>query len=512
MSHELRTPLNSIIGFSNILLKNRDGRLAASDLSFLGRILANGKHLLDLINQILDLSKIEARKIEVLWSSVDVGQLVRQTLEQQEGLVRDRPVQLRAELPPDLAPMRSDPDKLKQILINLIGNALKFTEQGSVTVRVLADPQTRQPRRLDVVDTGLGIPADKLGVIFQAFQQADATTARRFGGTGLGLTISQALCHLLGYRIEVTSEVGKGSSFSVVLSPPPGPAVNEPTASLPPPRDDVTPDGVHAPEIKGKRVLIIDDEADSRLLLRHMLREFGAEVFEAAAGVDGLRLARQVRPDLITVDLMMPGMTGAEVVGAIKGDPELREIPVVVVSIVSREQRGSILGVVDLLQKPIVREELLAALQRNLRPSQHRLLVVDDEADARVLMHSLLEAEHYHVLTAGSGREAWEILHRLPCDLVLLDLMMPETDGFTFLKQLRSDPGYRRVPVVVVTAKELTRQEIDELKGGASDVLQKSAALEQELKEVLHRIFAEPPGKASAASGPRSAGQPSGGS
>ncbi len=494
MSHELRTPLNSIIGFSNILLKNREARLAALELSFLGRILANGKHLLDLINQILDLSKIEARKIELAVTSVDLGELVKQTIEQQEGLVRDRPVQLRAELPEPLAPLRSDADKLKQVLINLIGNALKFTEQGSVTVRVIADPQTRQAVRLDVVDTGVGIPTDKLGVIFQAFQQADASTARKFGGTGLGLTISQALCHLMGYRIEATSEVGKGSTFGIVLNPQPGAVAGPPPARpIQPPGGVDSPSGdSNATVVKGKRVLVIDDEADSRLLLRHMLQEFGCEVIEATSGEEGLRLAHQVRPDLITVDLMMPRMTGAEVIGAIKANPDLQHIPVVVVSIVSGEHRGNILGAVDLVQKPIVREELLAVLRRNLRPHQYRVLVVDDEADAQVVMRSLLEPEQYQVATAGSAREAWEALRGLPCDLVLLDLMMPETDGLTFLRQLRADPGYRRLPVVVVTAKDLTRQELDELKGGASGVLQKSATLEQELKDVLDRIFGNP--------------------
>jgi PAS domain S-box-containing protein len=220
MSHELRTPLNSIIGFSNILLKNREGRLGPSELSFLGRVLANGKHLLDLINEVLDLAKIEARKIEVAITSVDLVQLVKETIEQQEGLVRDHPVQLRCELPERMAPVRTDPEKLKRVLINLIGNALKFTEHGSVTVRVVADGHGRQPVRIDVMDTGVGIASDKLGRIFQAFKQADSGTARKFGGTGLGLTISEALCRLMGYHIEVASRLGQGSTFSIVLVPP----------------------------------------------------------------------------------------------------------------------------------------------------------------------------------------------------------------------------------------------------------------------------------------------------
>src|ERR1035438_2186731 len=217
MSHERRTPLNSVIGFASILLKNKTGNLRPSDLNFLERIQANGKHLLVLINEILDLSKIEARKIELQLAPVALDNLVRETIAQQEGLVRDRPVQLLADLPASVAVIQADADKLRQVIINLIGNALKFTERGSVTVRVVTNPADHQPVRIEVIDTGIGIPKEKLGVIFEAFQQADASTARKYGGTGLGLTISQALCQLMGCRIEVTSEVGCGSTFGVVL-------------------------------------------------------------------------------------------------------------------------------------------------------------------------------------------------------------------------------------------------------------------------------------------------------
>ena len=217
MSHELRTPLNSIIGFANILLKNKAGTLNPAELNFLDRIQSNGNHLLGLINEILDLSKIEAHKMEVQSSVVALDQLVRDTIAEEEGLVRDKPVELRADLPEKMEPILTDPGKLRQVIINLIGNALKFTERGSVTVRVVTDPASHRPVRLDVSDTGIGIPPEKLGLIFEAFQQGDAGTARKYGGTGLGLTISLALCRLMGYRIEAASEVGRGSTFSVIL-------------------------------------------------------------------------------------------------------------------------------------------------------------------------------------------------------------------------------------------------------------------------------------------------------
>jgi PAS domain S-box-containing protein len=218
VSHELRTPLNSVIGFTGLLLKNKLGNLTKEDLNFLERVQVNGRHLLALINDMLDVSKIEAQKVELQLGPVNLGSLIRETVAQQESLLGDRPIRFVAEVPAEVAPIRTDAEKLRQVIINLIGNALKFTEQGSVTVRVRTETD-HQPSRIEVVDTGIGIPREKLGLIFEAFQQADASTARKYGGTGLGLTISQALCRLMGFRIEVASEVGRGSTFSIVLSP-----------------------------------------------------------------------------------------------------------------------------------------------------------------------------------------------------------------------------------------------------------------------------------------------------
>jgi len=371
MSHELRTPLNSVIGFANILLKNKAHNLRPEDLTFLERILANGKHLLGLINEILDLSKIEAHKIELVTTPINLSELVRETVIQQEGQVRDKPVKLIVDIPTQVAPLQTDPQRLKQVIINLIGNALKFTEQGSVTVRVVTEPSTGEPLRIEVADTGIGIPQERLGVIFEAFQQADASTSRKYGGTGLGLTISQALCQLMGYRIEVSSQVGVGSTFSVLLAPrevagqqPAAPTTASAT-SVRAPQAAREKGAVPAPvELKNKLVLIIDDEEDSRVLLKHTIEDTGCQVIGASSGEEGLSLARNARPDLISVDLLMPGMSGWEFVRRIKADPDLRGIPVIVVSVVAGENTGRVFGVVDVLQKPISREELLAVLQR----------------------------------------------------------------------------------------------------------------------------------------------------
>ena len=487
MSHELRTPLNSIIGFANILLKNKSGSLTAAELNFLERIVANGKHLLALINQILDLSKIEARKVELQLAPVALDGLVRETVAQEEGLVRDRPILLLSELPASVAPLVTDAEKLKQVLINLIGNSLKFTETGSVTVRVKTDPATHQPTQIDVVDTGIGIPHDKLRVIFEAFQQAEAGTARKYGGTGLGLTISLALCQLMGYRIEVTSEPGRGSTFSVMLNPSSGtPArTSAPAANAAPP-------AVALPAaLQRKRVLVIDDELDSRTLLEHMIEEFGCGVIVAPSGEEGLRMAREFRPHLITVDLMMPLVDGWDVVRALKADPQLRDIPVVVVSVVAGENRGRILGAVDVLQKPVAREDLLAALQRNLPHGKPRILVVDDDADARRVLVTQLEEASSEIRTAAHGREALDVLKEFLPDLIVLDLIMPVMDGTSFLNALRAEPRFARVAVVVITGKELTLSETEHLRLQTREVLRKADVFASDLKRLLAGLLAD---------------------
>ena len=485
MSHELRTPLNSVIGFANILLKNKDANLTPTQASYLERIQANGKHLLCLINEVLDLSKIEAQKVELQLGPTALDTLIRETLAQQEALVRDKPVQLLAELPAQVALLGTDAEKLKQVIINLIGNALKFTERGSVTVRLRVDPSDHRPTRIEVSDTGIGIPPEKLGVIFDAFQQAETGTARKYGGTGLGLTISQALCQLMGYHIEVSSEAGRGSTFGIVLAPGGGLTVTTKPAAQP---TQPAP-AAKSVDLQGKVVLVIDDELDSRTLLSHVLDEFGCEVIAASSGEQGLRIAREFRPHIITVDLLMPQMDGWQFVRQLKADADLRHIPLVVVSILAVENRGRILGAVDVLQKPVAREELLAVLQRNLPLASPRVLVVDDDEDARRVILAELQGERVEIDTAASGREALEVMERHPPGLVLLDLIMPEMDGMAFLDAIRRDPRYTSLPVVVVTAKELTAQEAELLKSQTLRVLSKERAFAGELKRLLEELL-----------------------
>jgi signal transduction histidine kinase/DNA-binding response OmpR family regulator len=501
MSHELRTPLNSVIGFANILIKHKSNNLRQDQLTFMDRIAANGKHLLGLINQILDLSKIEARKMELEIAPVALDLMIREVLAQLESQVRGRDVKLVAELPLTVAPLDTDGAKLRQVLINLVGNGLKFTERGRVVVRILADPTTGRPTQIDVADTGIGISKDRLNIIFEAFQQADTGTTRKYGGTGLGLTISQALCQLMGYRIEVTSEVGRGSTFSIVLKPTAAEQTEQPH----------TPEGTGGLEVKAparaqetnqpegcglktKVVLVIDDEPDARLLLTHFIESCGYTVIAANSGEEGLRMAREIRPDLITLDLLMPRMDGWQVLHAIKTGLQTATIPVVVISVLAQEKRGAVFGAVDVLQKPVTREDLLPVLKRALEGGQGKVLVVDDGADDRRILVSYLAEENVETETAVNGLDGLEKLERFAPNLVILDLLMPVMDGMTFLSRIRHDVRYREMPVVVCTVKELESQEKLRLTHEAQAVLQKEEDLERELRRVLHELLHRPAG------------------
>jgi PAS domain S-box-containing protein len=495
MSHELRTPLNSIIGFSTVVLKGKGKHLPPQEATYIERILDNGKHLLGLINTILDLSKIEAGKVDLNVTAVDLAALVRETIAQLEGRVVDKRILLTADLPSTLAAFPTDADKLKQVLINLVGNAIKFTEKGSVTVRVVTDPHSDVARRIDVIDTGVGIPKDMLEKIFDAFEQVESGMSRKYEGTGLGLTISRSLAGLLGCRIEVQSEMGRGSTFSLHLLPVAAHRAGN-TTRIKRPEPEIQQHDEHMDaELRDKLVLVIDDEDDSRFLLRQYVSDCGCRVAEAENGADALERARQLKPDLITLDLMMPGMNGWETLRKFKSDPELFDVPVVVVSIVGSENRGTIFGAADLLNKPVNRDELCSVLRRHVRHEGGKVLVVDDDADARKVVSEYLKDENVEIQTAVDGQDALARLDRFSPDLIILDLMMPVMDGMTFLHTIRRNPKYISLPVVVATAKVLTLQETRQLESAVSVVLKKGEDLRESLQRVVTGMLRRMPRK-----------------
>ena len=365
MSHELRTPLNSIIGFANVLLKNKQNALLEGELSFLNRIATNGRHLLGLINDILDLSKIEAGHMTLELAPVQLDALVRDTVDEMEGQSRDRRVVLRAELPTLVQPVEADEARMRQVLVNLIGNALKFTEHGEVVVRLDTDLAGR-PLSLQVRDSGIGIPADRLDAIFNVFEQAETMITRRYGGTGLGLAISRSLCELMGHRLLVASVEGTGTTMTVMLGDSVHSArVRTPTATRAVP-GAASPSSATVPDAAGRTVLVVDDDADARLLLAQLLEEAGCRIVTATTGVEALRLAREIRPDMIFLDLRLPRISGFDVLRILQADETLRDTPVVIASIVATESRTALSGAVAVLDKPLDRELVFDVLRRYL--------------------------------------------------------------------------------------------------------------------------------------------------
>jgi two-component system sensor histidine kinase/response regulator len=365
MSHELRTPLNSIIGFANVLLKNKQGKLSEGDLSYLNRIATNGRHLLGLINDILDLSKIEAGHMTLELAPVMLDALVRDTVDEIEGSARERTVTLRAELPNAVLAIESDEARMRQVLVNLIGNALKFTEQGEVVVRLDADANG-YPTRLEVRDTGIGIPSDRLDAIFNVFEQAESMINRRFGGTGLGLAISRSLCELMGHRLEVASVEGQGTTMTVVLGDTSQPMRRGAPSSAQAVASMTTTASFAVPDAGGQTVLVVDDDADARLLLGHLLEEAGCRIVTAASGVEALRLAREVHPALIFLDLRLPRISGFDVLRILVADDALRGTPVVIASVVATESRSALGGAAAILDKPLERTAVFDVLRRFL--------------------------------------------------------------------------------------------------------------------------------------------------
>lgn len=484
MSHELRTPLNSVIGFSNVLLRNKAENLRPQDIGYLERIQKNGVHLLALINDILDLSKIEAGRMEVDLESVSVADLVRHTASQFETQVHEKNVALNLALPEKIEHITTDPTKLQQVLMNLVGNAIKFTNEGSVEVRVITDPASDKPIAITVRDSGIGIPQDRMDAIFEAFEQAERSTTRKYGGTGLGLPICRSLCALLGFELAVSSEAGVGSTFTVDLRPQPkfAPGVYE---MLPTPEAESA--GAET-VLQGKLVLIIDDEADSRMLIAHQIASLGGRSAGASSGEDALRIARDIKPDLITLDLLMPNMDGSEVLKVLKADPVLRDIPVIVVSLVARELGKGLVGAMSVLSKPLDRGSLAHVLKSGVGVG--RVLLVEDDLDTQHLLASYLYEEGAAEVRAVAGADdAVAAIEEFAPDLVLLDMMVPQGGGEAFIKKLVKLLPHTAPRVIVVTGKELSSSEIRELEVVALTVVRKGGDLEQNLKRAL-RDFA----------------------
>lgn len=491
MSHELRTPLNAIIGYSEMLQED------AQDLGYddfvpdLDKIRSAGKHLLALINDILDISKIEAGKMELYLERFEIEQILFEVESTIQPLVEKNGNCLQIQRPPQLGSMNADLTKLRQALFNLLSNAAKFTEHGTITLTVVADCDFGSKSdwiTFQVSDTGIGMTLEQVEKVFQAFTQADASTTRKYGGTGLGLAITRHFCQMMGGDITVSSELGVGSTFTIRL-PLDVAVCNQTLSSL---KQDHTP---IRPQRQAGTILVIDDDpAVQDLLMRHLTKE-GFEVRTATTGEAGLHLAQTLQPDIITLDVLLPNINGWEVLAALKADPELADIPVIVMSIIDDRNQGFTLGAADYLTKPVDYKRLSRILNRYRKPAATHtvfsgsVLVVEDDLTTRTMFRRMLEKEGWQVVEAENGKVALATIAKHLPDLVLLDLMMPEMDGFQFIAEVQQHPEWRALPIVVVTAMDLSPTDQLRLNGYVEQILQKGSYhrddLLREVKELV---------------------------
>jgi PAS domain S-box-containing protein len=489
MSHELRTPLNAILGYAEML--QEDAQDAGQDgfVPDLEKIHAAGQHLLSLINDVLDLSKIEAGKMQLYVETFDVAGVVADVASTVRPLVEKNGNALELHAGDGLGTMHSDVTRVRQVLLNLLSNAAKFTEQGTIALEVTRDGDagTGEWVLFSVRDTGIGMTPEQLERLFEAFAQAEASTAAKYGGTGLGLALSKRFCEMMGGTIQVESTEGTGTTFTARL-----PAVISEAAGDVAPATAAEAASTEASGDGGAGlVLVIDDDATARALMSRILGKEGFRVLEAADGETGLQLARAERPDVITLDVVMPGMDGWTVLSALKEDPALSDIPVVMLTIMDDKNLGYALGASEYLTKPIDRERLATVLTRYGRGSaEAAVLVVDDDAATRTVLRRALEQQGWHVTEAENGSVALDRVAERRPELVLLDLMMPEMDGFEFLATFREREGCRGVPVVVITGKDLTEAERQRLNGGVQWIVEKRGLDRERLLAHLRGLVA----------------------
>ncbi len=495
MSHELRTPMNAILGYSEMLIEDAEDEGQDDFIPDLKKIHQAGHHLLSLINDVLDLSKIESGKMETYAEEFDVGALIDQVSDTAQPLMKKNNNHFKIERGDNLGHAFQDITKLRQSLLNMLSNAAKFTDGGTISLHTERQSQTDGEWLIfSVSDTGIGIPEDKLAAVFEEFSQADNSTTRNYGGTGLGLSISKRFCQMLGGDLTVSSQPGVGSTFSIRL-----PAVL-PGEEMPQEAEQLSTADVHTQrheaadlaQLKpGNTILVIDDDPKSCEIIRRFMEKDGFNIVTTLSGEEGLRLAHQLQPAAITLDVMMPDMDGWSVLRALKADPVLQKIPVVMLTMVDDKSKGYALGATNYLTKPVDREHLHDALSRYFIPGEScSVLLVEDDVATREVMVRTLEKSEWQVTEAGNGREALDRLAEQKPKLILLDLMMPIMDGFDFLSEMRSRTDWQDIPVIVLTAKDLTEEDRQILSGRVEEIVEKGACDYERLLEHINEVVA----------------------
>ena len=492
MSHELRTPMNAILGYSEMLIEEAEDLEQEDFIPDLQKINKAGIHLLALINDVLDLAKIESGKMEAFAEVIGIDSLIDDVSGTAHPLMEKNNNTLSIERGKDLGSAFQDMIKLRQALFNLLSNAAKFTHDGTITLHANRTEQAGVDwLTFAVSDTGIGIAEDKVDHVFEEFTQADDSTTRDYGGTGLGLAISRRFCQLLGGDLTAHSELGKGSTFTIRIP-----------ASLPgveaPQEQAETAAAISGTELEslreakpGSTILVIDDDPEACEIIERYLVKDGYTVATAAGGEQGLRLAHEIQPAAITLDVMMPDMDGWSVLRALKADPVLHTIPVIMLTMIDDRTRGYSLGAVDYLTKPVDRELLHKALSHYYSADDvSSVLLIEDDTDAREIMARTLEQANWKVSEAGNGQEALDIMADIQPRLILLDLMMPVMDGFGFLAELRTRPEWQQIPVIVITAKDLSADDRDRLAGNVEAVLEKNAYTRDQLLQRVSEAVA----------------------
>ncbi|MEM8857828.1 MAG: response regulator [Chloroflexota bacterium] len=492
MSHELRTPLAAIIGYSE-LLHDKSAILGVEDqfAQYIGKIGVSANHLLLLINDILDLSKIEAGKLELNEETFSVQSLIEETLITMTPAIEKNNnklnVEYRSEGP--LGFMHTDPVRLRQILINILSNAAKFTQNGEIKLKIDRKRISVQPPvafknivgwiTFSISDNGIGMTQEELRSLFEPFQQATEQTANRFGGTGLGLAISQHFCHMMGGHIEVFSEKGVGSTFLVEVP------IVETT------RDIESDSNIYRiKQLEGLQgdgpILIIDDDQMTRNIIAHYLMQAGISIELTSSGPEGIEMARKLNPSAIILDIFMPKMDGWEVLQNLKEDRELSKIPVILATVDDLKQKGFALGASDYLHKPIKRDKLLQTVKKYTPASGSiDIMVVEDNDQMRETLRALIDIEKIGIREAANGREALDQISYTAPDLILLDLMMPEMDGFELIERLTSNPEWKDIPIIVISAIDLTASDRQKLSGAVQQFIQKTTISRQKLLDLI---------------------------
>ncbi len=481
MSHELRTPLNSVMALSRVLIMQAKDKLSREEVNYLEIIEKNGKQLLSLINDILDLSKIEAGKMDVTPKPFSLNNLIETIVESLTPVAKEKKIEISHNIDHTLKKIESDEVRVHQIIQNIVGNAVKFTSKGSVAIDLSHDETNAYIR---VKDTGVGISQEDLPYIFEEFRQIDGSSSRKFEGTGLGLAIAYKAAQILRGNIALTSQLNQGSEFTVRLPilwegyvpPEPAPIGFE---------KDNTP-------LRKKTILIVDDDPGIRDMISEFLINMGYQTLTAASGRQALDLARIHNPMAMTIDIIMPEMDGWELINHLKNDPRTSQIPVIVVSITNDRETGFALGSVGHIAKPVDKDKLIAEIRKLDTRTRLNVLIADDNEMDLTQMSQAIKHHGLETMLARDGRQCLDMINQQIPDLLILDLMMPKMNGFEVISTLRENPLTRNLPVIVVTAKDLTQNEKEMLKGSILSVLTKSdttpAALFQEIQKKLNEI------------------------